>query len=83
MFGFVDGKLQGAGEHDDTVMAWWFASEAKKQGGFRFAMGDEDGEQLNDWGEPIGQDGADDESWEDVMLGGTDEQDSADMAGIA
>jgi hypothetical protein len=22
-FGFVDDKLQGVGEHDDTVMAWW------------------------------------------------------------
>jgi hypothetical protein len=22
-FGWVDGKLQGVGEHDDTVMAWW------------------------------------------------------------
>lgn len=22
-FGWVDGKLQGVGEHDDTVMCWW------------------------------------------------------------
>ena len=22
-FGWVDGKLEGVGEHDDTVMAWW------------------------------------------------------------
>lgn len=39
-FGFVDGKLQGIGEHDDCVMAWWLAEEALKAGGFSFAMGD-------------------------------------------
>jgi hypothetical protein len=22
-FGWVDGKLEGVGEHDDTVMAWY------------------------------------------------------------
>lgn len=27
-FGWVDGKLQGVGEHDDTVMAWWHLSWA-------------------------------------------------------
>jgi hypothetical protein len=27
-FGFVDGKLQGSGEHDDTVMASWFLERA-------------------------------------------------------
>lgn len=70
MFGFVDGKLQGAGEHDDTVMAWWFASEAKKAGGFSFAIGDEDEEVTND----MDMDGGDDESWEDVMLGGAEEE---------
>jgi hypothetical protein len=25
-FGWVDGKLQGVGEHDDTVMTWWHLS---------------------------------------------------------
>lgn len=45
-FGFVDGKLQGIGEHDDTVMAWWLAEEACKAGGFSFAMGD--GEETSD-----------------------------------
>lgn len=69
LFGFVDGKLQGAGEHDDTVMAWWFASEAKKQGGFRFAMGDDDGEQTNDWGDDEGED------WREVLLGSAEEND--------
>lgn len=41
-FGFIDGKLQGIGEHDDTVMAWWIAEEAAKAGGFSFGFGDED-----------------------------------------
>lgn len=26
--GWKDGKLQGVGEHDDTVMAWWFLDRA-------------------------------------------------------
>lgn len=25
-FGWMDGKLEGVGEHDDTVMAWWHLS---------------------------------------------------------
>jgi hypothetical protein len=29
-FGWKDGKLQGVGEHDDTVMAWWFADKATR-----------------------------------------------------
>nr|MCH9838595.1 hypothetical protein [bacterium] len=69
-FGFVNGKLQGAGEHDDTVMAWWFASEAKKAGGFRFAFGNDDGEDTNDWDADEAEDG---ESWQDVMFGTGDE----------
>lgn len=70
-FGFIDGKLQGIGEHDDTVMAWWFSEEAAKAGGFSFGFGDED-------------DGADDEfmgggsgdgfSWEEEMMGSTEEE---------
>ena len=27
-FGFLDGKVQGVGDHDDTVMAFWMAIEA-------------------------------------------------------
>lgn len=54
-FGFVDGKLQGIGEHDDTVMAWWMGEEAAKLGGFSFSMGGED----------------DDKDLEDEMTGGT------------
>lgn len=65
-FGYIDGKLQGIGEHDDLVMAWWFAEEATKAGGFSFAMGDED-----DVDEDEGEDG---EDWESIMLGeGEDE----------
>ena len=30
-FGWVDGKLQGVGEHDDTVMAWFFAEKAVRE----------------------------------------------------
>jgi len=30
-FGFREGKLEGIGEHDDTVMAFWIANEAVKQ----------------------------------------------------
>lgn len=70
-FGFVDGKLQGAGSHDDTVMAWWLASEAKKQGGFSFAIGDEESEATNDWGAP--EEGETEENWEEVMIGSEDE----------
>lgn len=39
-FGWVDGKLEGVGEHDDTVMCWWhlnyglslFSNSAQKTG---------------------------------------------------
>jgi hypothetical protein len=27
-FGFVDGKLQGVGEHDDTVLGLWLTERA-------------------------------------------------------
>ena len=60
-FGYIDGKLQGIGSHDDTVMAFWFACEAAKAGGFSFAFGDED---LDDEDDEEG-----DENWEAVMLG--------------
>ena len=29
-FGWKDGKLMGVGEHDDTVMSWWFADRAAR-----------------------------------------------------
>jgi len=66
-FGFVDGKLQGIGEHDDTVMAWWFTEEAMKAGGFSFGFGDEvdDGALA----EMTGEGGGDGFNWEDEMLG--------------
>jgi len=73
-FGFIDGRLQGAGEHDDTVMSWWFACEAKKAGGFSFAFGDEDGENVNDWG-----DTGDGEDWQKVLMGDPMEADGAWM----
>jgi hypothetical protein len=68
-FGYVDGKLQGIGIHDDTVMAWWFAEEAIKAGGFSFAFGDEEGEVDSDYDD-------DDERFEEVMLGTRDERDA-------
>lgn len=71
-FGFHDGKLQSVGTHDDTIMAWWMATEAKKHGGFSFAFGAEDDDDMADL---LGE-GEDGESWEDVMLGG--EGDSED-----
>jgi hypothetical protein len=70
-FGFVDGKLQGIGEHDDTVMAWWMAEEAAKLGGFSFSMGeDAEDKELED--EMTGGKG----SWEEDYLG--DDADFAD-----
>lgn len=65
-FGFIDGKLQGIGEHDDTVMAWWFAEEACKAGGFSWGFGSE-GEEGD--AEFTGGDGGDGFSWEKEMLG--------------
>lgn len=67
-FGFVDGKLQGIGEHDDTVMAWWLAEEALKSGGFSFAMGD--GEETGDGAGSLDGSGTDDgdgDSWKREM----------------
>lgn len=67
-FGFVDGKLQGIGEHDDTVMAWWIAAEAAKAGGFSFSFGDGDSDEDDEF-----MGGEDGEKWEDVFLGDPDE----------
>ena len=41
-FGWADGKLQGVGAHDDTVMAFWIADHAARYGGVSFSFGDED-----------------------------------------
>lgn len=81
-FGFVDGKLQGIGEHDDTVMAWWLAEEALKAGGFSFAMGD--GEETGDGKDGAGAldgsggDDKDDETWKRDMGLTDDPEDRAD-----
>lgn len=37
-FTFVDGKLQGLGAHDDTVMALWLATEAARTSSFTFSF---------------------------------------------
>lgn len=73
-FGYIDGKLQGIGAHDDTVMAWWLATEASRAGGFSFVFGEGDeGEEEDVFGAT--DDGTD---WEDVLIGG-DEGESAPM----
>ena len=74
-FGFVDGKLQGIGEHDDCVMAWWFCEEAIRAGGFSFAFGDDEDE-----GDEELLEG--DEDWEDVFLGGREEREVDSAFGI-
>ena len=42
-FGWADGKLQGVGAHDDTVLSMWIADHACRVGGVSFSFGD-DGE---------------------------------------
>ncbi len=69
-FGYVEGRLQGIGMHDDTVMAWWFAEEAIKLGGFSFAFGDEEGEANDGFDGDL--DG--DESLDDILVGSADER---------
>lgn len=65
-FGFVDGKLQGIGEHDDTVLAWWMAEEACKAGGFTFAMGDD--EETGEDGDIVGNESPEEEdAWKREM----------------
>ncbi len=42
-YSFVEGKLQGVGAHDDTVMAFWMAERAAKMsGGFAVHFGADD-----------------------------------------
>jgi len=80
-FGFVDGKLQGIGEHDDTVMAWWLAEEACKAGGFTFAMGDD--EETGEGGDIVGDDspgGAEEDAHWKREMGLTDEGDEKEDA---
>lgn len=72
-FGFIEGKLQGIGEHDDTVMAWWFAEEATKAGGFSFGFGDEDADGDDEF---MGGGSGDGFSWEEEMMGTAPEEDS-------
>lgn len=40
-FTWLDGKLQGVGSHDDTVMACWIVDSAIRDSGFGFSTGDE------------------------------------------
>lgn len=63
--GFVDGKLQGVGAHDDTCMACWIATEAAKAGGFSFGFGAEDEE----GDEEFAGTGGEGEDWAKEMLG--------------
>lgn len=69
-FGYIDGKLQGVGSHDDTVMAWWIATEASRMGGFGFAFDDGDRED---------EDEETTENWESVMLGDGDSVEDAPL----
>lgn len=43
-FGWADGKLQGVGSHDDTVMAMWIADHAARVGSVSFSFGNEEDE---------------------------------------
>lgn len=66
-FGYIEGRLQGIGSHDDMTMAFWFATEAAKYGGFSVAMGDDDDDDLDD------DDG--DFDWQAEMMGDDDDDD--------
>jgi hypothetical protein len=67
-FGFMDGKLQGIGAHDDQVMAFWFAIEASKHGGFSFGTGDEGAADGSDDDTAMGG-----KTWEEIMMGSPDD----------
>lgn len=41
-FGWFQGKLQGAGSHDDCVMSLWIAIEATRDAAFKYYMPDQD-----------------------------------------
>lgn len=68
-FGYIEGKLMGIGTHDDTVMAWWFAEEAAKAGGFSFAFDEEGGTEAFDIEEKES-----DETMEDILIGPREER---------
>lgn len=40
-FSWLEGKVQGVGSHDDTVMAAWIADQAVRRGGFSVSFGDD------------------------------------------
>lgn len=44
-FSFLDGKVQGVGSHDDTVMALFAADQAARRGGFSSSFGEDDAKQ--------------------------------------
>jgi hypothetical protein len=39
--GWLNGRVNSVGDHDDTVMACWMADTAARMGGFRFSFGDD------------------------------------------
>jgi hypothetical protein len=41
-FGWFQGKLQGAGSHDDCVMSLWIAIEATRDASFKYYLDDQD-----------------------------------------
>lgn len=69
-FGFIDGKMQGIGAHDDMVMGWWLAEEAVKAGGFSFTFGENSDDKSAD--DEMTGGGADGENWLDVLVGKDD-----------
>jgi hypothetical protein len=46
-FTWLEGKLQGVGSHDDTVMAFWIANCAVRAGAFGFSFGEEGDDDLS------------------------------------
>lgn len=59
-FTWIDGKLQGVGTHDDTVMACWICDQAIRAGGFSFDFGEDVGEE-GDLDKMLNEMNADDE----------------------
>ena len=58
-FGIVNGKMQGVGAHDDTVMAFWMADQAAQvAGAFSAAWDDATGDTDNGLGGPVGATGS-------------------------
>jgi len=44
-FSWINGKVQGVGSHDDTVMAAWIAEQAVRRGGFSASFGNGEDEE--------------------------------------